>query len=160
MVKIAIAGGSSTVANEIIDALVATQRHELVVLSRKVSHTHIDIPTHKADLGITQMKTTYEDQAQLVEVLQGVHTVLSFLVTPEDPASIAQKNLIDAAIQAGVKRFAPSEWAWYASFLPAVFSPILTVFSSELDHISWYAYKGEIRRYLEELNKDKKARDD
>jgi hypothetical protein len=119
-----------------------------------------DIPTHKADLGITQKKTTYEDQAQLVEVLQGVHTVLSFLVTPEDPASIAQKNLIDAAIQAGVKRFAPSEWAWYASYLPAVFSPILTVSSSELDHISWYAYKGEIRRYLEGLNKDKKARDD
>jgi hypothetical protein len=29
--------------------------------------------------------------------------------------------------------------------------------SSGLEHLSWYAYKGEIRRYLKELNKDKKV---
>ncbi|KAJ6000669.1 NAD(P)-binding protein [Penicillium waksmanii] len=131
MVKIAIAGGSSTVANEIIDALVATQRHEIVIFSRKVHNTPLlfwaaeliidmivqDIPTEKTALGITWKNTTYQDKDQLVEALDGVHTVLSFLVTQEDPASIAQKNLIDAAIQAGVKRFAPSEWAWYISLL-------------------------------------------
>lgn len=30
-------------------------------------------------------------------------------------------------------------------------------FRSGLEHLSWYAYKGETRRYLEELNKDKKV---
>jgi hypothetical protein len=42
-----------------------------------------------------------------------VHTVLSFVVTTADPEGIVQKVLIDASIDAGVKRFAPSEWATY-----------------------------------------------
>jgi hypothetical protein len=40
-----------------------------------------------------------------------VHTVLSFIHVQSDPGNINQKNLIKAAIEAGVKRFAPSEWA-------------------------------------------------
>jgi len=35
---------------------------------------------------------------------------LSFVQLLADPENIAQKNLIDASIDAGVKRFAPSEW--------------------------------------------------
>ena len=46
-----------------------------------------------------------------MEILRGVHTVLSFIVTALDPGNVSQKNLIDAAIRVGVKRFAPSEWA-------------------------------------------------
>jgi len=74
---------------------------------------------------------------QLAQVLHGVHTVLSF-VTEQDPTSPIQKNLIDAAIQAGVKRFAPSEWC-----------------SATMAHMSWYAYKETTRQYLKEVNKDK-----
>ena len=40
--------------------------------------------------------------------------MLSFIATQEDPASLVQKNLIDAAVEAGVKRFAPSEWSTWA----------------------------------------------
>ena len=40
--------------------------------------------------------------------------MLSFVATQEDPASRVQKNLIDAAVKAGVKRFAPSEWSTWA----------------------------------------------
>ena len=40
--------------------------------------------------------------------------MLSFAATQEDPASLVQRNLIDAAVQAGVKRFAPSEWSTWA----------------------------------------------
>lgn len=57
------------------------------------------------------IRADYSDTAQLEQALQGVHTLLSFAATQDDPASTAQKNLIDAAIKAGVKRFAPSEWA-------------------------------------------------
>jgi hypothetical protein len=57
------------------------------------------------------VKTSYQDPKELAEILRGVHTVLSFIVTQLDLNNVSQKNLIDAAIQAGVKRFAPSEWA-------------------------------------------------
>jgi hypothetical protein len=52
----------------------------------------------------------YDDKATLVEALQGIHTVLSFIQLLSDPEQKAQKNLIDAAIAASVKRFAPSEY--------------------------------------------------
>ena len=52
----------------------------------------------------------YASMSELVEALQRVHTVLSFIQLLSDPESRSQKNLIDAAIRAGVKRFAPSEW--------------------------------------------------
>jgi hypothetical protein len=52
----------------------------------------------------------YHDKGALVEALRGIHTVLSFVQLLSDPDQKAQKNLIDAAISAGVKRFAPSEY--------------------------------------------------
>ncbi|KAE8394149.1 hypothetical protein BDV23DRAFT_147960 [Aspergillus alliaceus] len=134
MVKIAIAGGSGNVAREIIDALLAVKKHDILVLSRK------EVPAGEAPQSITWVKADYEDPKQLVQALQGVHTVLSFVSTVDDPASTAQKSLIDAAVEAGVKRFAPSEWA-----------------TSSMEHLGWYAYKAEIRRYLQDLNKDKKV---
>ncbi|KAL4782679.1 NAD(P)-binding protein [Aspergillus varians] len=133
MVKIAIAGGSSNVGQEIIDVLVAAKKHDILILSRK------DAPA-EATPGITWVKTDYEDTQQLAQILQGVHTVLSFITEQETPASPIQKRLIDAAVQAGVKRLAPSEWA-----------------ASSLNHLSWYAYKGTTRQYLADLNKDKKV---
>lgn len=57
------------------------------------------------------MKVDYSDKNSLVQALQGVDVVLSFIVAHLDPGGIAQKSLIDAAVDAGVKRFAPSEWA-------------------------------------------------
>jgi hypothetical protein len=53
----------------------------------------------------------YQNQTQLTHALKGVHTLFSFVAEQEDPNSPIQKNLIKAAIEAGVKRFAPSEWA-------------------------------------------------
>lgn len=44
-------------------------------------------------------------------MLKGVHTVLSFVDAMSDPDNMAQRTLIDASVRAGVKRFAPSEWA-------------------------------------------------
>lgn len=69
-----------------------------------------DTPTDLAS-GIEWRKIDYEDVAQVAEALEGVHTVLSFIAGPGDSAYLPQKILIDASIQAGVKRFAPSEWA-------------------------------------------------
>lgn len=60
---------------------------------------------------MTWVQTSYRDVNELTEILRGVHIVLSFVVTQSDPGNVSQRNLIDAAIQAGVKRLAPSEWA-------------------------------------------------
>ncbi|CAD0022035.1 unnamed protein product, partial [Aureobasidium pullulans] len=95
--------------------------------------------TPAATQGITWVQVDYQDQAQLTKALNGVHTVLSFISEQDDPSSPLQKNLINAAVQAGVKRFAPSEWASY---------------------MGWYAYKGEIRRYLQQLNEKEKVGSD
>lgn len=53
----------------------------------------------------------YLDRPSLVKALTGVHTVLSFIVAHKDIDNVTQKALIDASIEAGVKRIAPSEWA-------------------------------------------------
>ena len=47
----------------------------------------------------------------MTEVLRGVDTVLSFITPETDRGCVAQKGLIDACVRAGVRRFAPSEWA-------------------------------------------------
>jgi hypothetical protein len=64
--------------------------------------------------GVTWRVVNYKNKTGLVEVLTGIHTVLSFVNQPtlmaEDEENNSQKNLIDASIAAGVKRFAPSEY--------------------------------------------------
>ena len=60
--------------------------------------------------GLAWRTVNYDDKSELVEGLRGVHTVLSFIQLLQDPNQQSQRNLIDAAIIAGVKRFAPSEW--------------------------------------------------
>lgn len=60
--------------------------------------------------GIKWQTVDYHDKGALIEALRGTHTVLSFVQLLSDPDQKAQKNLIDAAISAGVKRFAPSEY--------------------------------------------------
>ncbi|KAH7111903.1 hypothetical protein B0J13DRAFT_659448 [Dactylonectria estremocensis] len=134
MVKIAVAGGSGEVGQEVVDALAAPKKHDILILSRK------DAPPGDVRPGVSWVKVNYEDRDQLTEILRGVHTVLSFIVVHWDPGSIAQKTLIDAAIAAGVKRFAPSEWG-----------------SSGLTDLPMYLGKAEVREYLKELNREKKV---
>lgn len=110
------------VAQEIIDGLVATKKHEILLFTRKVSPpTRIckssdrqqDPPPSDPSSGVTWAKTDYLDVKQLTSLLAGTHTVFSFVAPylDQEEAFNAQKNLIDASIQAGVKRLAPSEWA-------------------------------------------------
>lgn len=66
--------------------------------------------------GIAEHKhVDYQDLDCLTAALDGVDVVLSFILPFADKDGVAQKTLIDAAIKAGVRRFAPSEWALYVS---------------------------------------------
>ncbi|GAB1318521.1 Oxidoreductase BOA1 (Fragment) [Madurella fahalii] len=133
MVKIAVAGAGQ-VGREIIDGLVAAGKHEIVVLSRK------DATPDQAIKGTTWLKVDYRDIKSLVRSLQGVHTVLSCVAVYMDTDNMCQKALIDASIEAGVKRFAPSEWAL-----------------STVNRMGEDDGKAAIEKYLEAKNKDKKV---
>ncbi|GIZ37041.1 hypothetical protein CKM354_000050400 [Cercospora kikuchii] len=79
--------------------------HKLIVLSR----------SPQPDLSIQDLEvrvTDYNNHAQLVNNLKDVHTILS-LIGGGSPEALysAQVALIKAAVEAGVKRFAPSEYA-------------------------------------------------
>ncbi|KAF2809422.1 NmrA-like family protein-like protein, partial [Mytilinidion resinicola] len=132
MVKVAIAGGTGNVASEIIDAIQATKKHEITILTRK--QNPISPPS------LRYVTADYTSRPSLVSTLRGQDVVLSFLVVHQDEDNIAQKNLIHACIEAGVKRFAPSEWG-----------------VSNGGGIPPYAHKDEIAEYLAEINKDKKV---
>lgn len=130
MVKVAVAGGSGQVSREIIDALLLSRKHEITVLSRKKA------PTTHTTPEVHWQTVDYNDKSGLVNALRGTHTLLSFVQTLSDPDQKSQKNLIDAAIAAGVKRFAPSEYG-----------------SKTTVDMPWQHGKEEIRNYLEEVNK-------
>lgn len=83
-----------------------------------------DPPAGTDTQSLTWVKANYDDPEQLAQILQGVHTVLSFVASQADPGSTVQKNLIDAAVEAGVKRFAPSEWSTWVDSVPW-FTPIV-----------------------------------
>ncbi|KAK3348929.1 hypothetical protein B0T25DRAFT_591513 [Lasiosphaeria hispida] len=132
MVKIAIAGGSSQVAHEVIDALVVAGKHDITLLFRK------DPDPKDTVEGTEWAKVDYLNKQALAEFLRGFHTVLSFIDPRRDAGGEVQKNLVDASIVAGVKRFAPAEWG------------AAVLLNSAADG------KDVVREYLKEVNKDGK----
>ncbi|KAI1483509.1 NAD(P)-binding protein [Daldinia eschscholtzii] len=138
MVKVAIASASSALAREVIDTLVASKKHEVIALVRNDTAQFPLLP------GVEWVQTTYEDRSELVRLFKGVEAVICFLPVHLDKDNAIQKRLIDASIEAGVRRYAPSEWATGVKL------------ESSLDAMSWYAGKVEIAYYLEKLNKEKK----
>ncbi|RDL35782.1 Uncharacterized protein BP5553_06394 [Venustampulla echinocandica] len=134
MVRIAVAGGSGQVGREVIDALVATKKHEITIFTRNKSTLGDKTP------GVTWLAVDYDNKRELIDALQGIHTVLSFTQLMADPGNTAQKNLIDAAIVAGVKRFAPSQWG-----------------SASTVGMPWWAGKDEVNEYLKKVNEGGKV---
>ncbi|PSR74421.1 hypothetical protein PHLCEN_2v9833 [Hermanssonia centrifuga] len=106
MVKVAVAGGTGGIGRHIVDAILNTQNHQVVVLSR--SPHHADLQSRGAEV----IAVSYDDPTSLENALRGVHTVIS---TISDGGNInasvtSQLALLQASVQAGAKRFAPSEF--------------------------------------------------
>ncbi|ETS77126.1 hypothetical protein PFICI_11000 [Pestalotiopsis fici W106-1] len=137
MVRIAIAGGSGQVAQEIIDELVLTKKHDIIILSRNLTLAPKELVAEESRHGVTWHTVDFDDKNELANALRGVHNVLSFIQLLNDTDNKSQKNLIDAAVIAGVKRLAPSEWG-----------------SSGIDNMPWWTGKKAIREYLEKLNEN------
>jgi hypothetical protein len=108
------------VAREIIDTLIETGKHELILLSRKYPSTQASLQN------AVWMNTDYtNDDDSLTDLLKGVHTVLSFITSATDLDNRAQKALIDACVAAGVRRFAPSEWGGLVLLISPRCPPVL-----------------------------------
>ncbi|KAL7916737.1 NAD(P)-binding protein [Trichoderma velutinum] len=134
MVRIALAGGSGGVGREILDALLEAGKHDIIVISRKENN----IP--ELESRVSWAVADYTNVDQLVDLLQDVHTVLSFIVVAQDKGNQSQRNLIDACVKAGVKRFAPSDWA-----------------GASTNGLPWYAGKTAIEQYLRKINQEHKV---
>ncbi|KAF3198312.1 hypothetical protein TWF106_006205 [Orbilia oligospora] len=130
MVNVTIAGGSGQVSQEIIDALIESDKHHITILSRKNTPPRPTISPQ-----ISWKTVDYSNKDSLTKALGGAHTLLSFIQILSDPDQASQKNLIDAAIAAGVKRFAPSEYG-----------------SKGTVNMPWWYGKEKVREYLEEVN--------
>ncbi|KAK4206962.1 bifunctional pinoresinol-lariciresinol reductase 2 [Rhypophila decipiens] len=85
--------------------LLPVANHKIIVLSRRPQPQTLDpgLDDHK--------QVDYHNVETLTAALKGVNVVLSFILPYADKDNLAQKTLIDACIEAGVGRFAPSEWA-------------------------------------------------
>lgn len=101
--KVALAGATGNLGPHILSNLLHAG-FEVVVLSRKGSKSTDDLRSHPS---LTVALVDYEDRSSLETALEGVDAVVSNLSAP---AILLQKNLIDASIAAGVKRYIPSEF--------------------------------------------------
>ncbi|KAI9817503.1 MAG: hypothetical protein M1827_001113 [Pycnora praestabilis] len=104
MVKVALAGATSGFGQNIRKAILDLHKHEIVLLSRT------EQPELSAQ-GIDVYAVDYTNHTALVNALRGVHTVISAIAALDDSFRTSQLALLSAAKEAGVKRFAPSEFA-------------------------------------------------
>ncbi|KAF8586851.1 NAD-P-binding protein [Ramaria rubella] len=104
MVRVAIAGGTGGIGRHIVEAILATKKHTVVVLSRSSSNATVEA------WGAQVITVDFTEHASLVAALQGVHTIIS-AIWSHDTLATSQIALLNASVEAGVKRFAPSEWA-------------------------------------------------
>jgi len=79
-------------------------KHDIILLSRNPQPS-------LAAKGVDVRPVDYTNHAQLVATLHDVHTLLSVIGGSPSALRDAQLALIEAAKEAGVKRFAPSEYA-------------------------------------------------
>lgn len=109
MPVVALAGAMSglglTVLRHLASSTSATNPNTYIILSRTPQPTW-------TTRGLTVREVDYASPGSLVQALQGVHTVLSFIGGSASALRDSQLALVAAAVEAGVQRFAPSEFAF------------------------------------------------
>ncbi|KAL4866252.1 hypothetical protein BDV12DRAFT_210613 [Aspergillus spectabilis] len=117
---IALAGGTGTIGSSILAALLRDQQYIPVILSRgtdkhpvgTVSSSLPDLPAYPSRRREVETRyVEYGSLESLTAALHGVDVLISTLLIPGPESVTYQVNLLNAAIEAGVHRFAPSEFA-------------------------------------------------
>ncbi|KAH8589852.1 nmrA-like family protein [Bisporella sp. PMI_857] len=106
---VAVAGGTGNVGRTIVEAILATGKHEVKILSRKPN------PTLESELGVPIIVVDYAKVENLTKVLEdnNIHTVISALTTMPSPNGEHPKEieLIRAADASNVtKRMISTDW--------------------------------------------------
>ncbi|KAL1612149.1 hypothetical protein SLS60_000372 [Paraconiothyrium brasiliense] len=101
--RIALAGATGNLGPPILDALLSAS-HTVTVLTRLGSTSTSKLRPHP-NLTITEVD--FASSASMLPALTGVEVVVSAVAAS---AMGSQNPLIDAAVQAGVKRFIPAEF--------------------------------------------------
>ncbi|KAL6721262.1 hypothetical protein ACLMJK_000364 [Lecanora helva] len=106
MAIIAVAGGTSPSLGHSIVTAIGASSNQPIILSR------IDPPKPQPShcYGAEVRYVDYTSHASLVLALRGVETVISVIKIPGPEWASYQINLLNAAREAGCKRFAPSQF--------------------------------------------------
>lgn len=104
---VVVAGGTGGIGRHIVDGIVSTKKYTVKVFSRQESSASSDLTAKSVEV----VKVDYSDHVSLVKELQGVHTVISCLLAVDGSYIQVQSNLLEACLEAKVKRFAPSEFS-------------------------------------------------
>lgn len=125
MVTVALAGATTGFGLTILRTFLHLNKgeHKLVLLSRSAKP---DI----AAQGLDVRPVDYANHEQLVQALQGVHTLISVIGGSLQGLLDAQLALIKAAKEAGVKRWAPSEYAGHGYEGVALYQPKAVVWEA------------------------------
>ncbi|KAF8997889.1 hypothetical protein BDQ17DRAFT_1248072 [Cyathus striatus] len=109
-INVAVAGVTSGLGNAIASALVNNPSVTVTLLTRALPSSSVpEVLKPLVKQGAILRPVDYASLEALIDALKGVHTIVSTLFTPQDTTPI--DNLLKAAKAAGVKRFAPSEFA-------------------------------------------------
>lgn len=95
--------------------------------------------------GARAVQVDYSSVESLVSALQGQDVVVSTVGTP---GVSAQKTIIDAAIQAGVKRFIPSDWGSLSTDPSAISLPNNKIWVDIQNYLKKRAAAGDIEYTL------------
>ncbi|KAH6880676.1 hypothetical protein B0T10DRAFT_551477 [Thelonectria olida] len=112
---LALAGGTSPgLGRAIVTAVFANTAWNVLILSRS---THAPIWLRAIDQDAKRHKIAAVDYASVDSLAtalkdQGVHTLVSVTSAVDGTQSQTQINLLHAAVNAGCKRFAPSQWGF------------------------------------------------
>lgn len=120
MSTIAVAGGTGGIGRAIVEELVRSGNHKVIILSRKASDNPIP------NLPVRALAADYTSISSLQTLLttNSVTTIISALMLSSPEASTAQLNLIHAAISTPtVHTFVPTEYGIHYTPDVAAFHP-------------------------------------
>ena len=130
--KVALIGATGNIGAPILKALLDAN-FEVTILSREGSTSTDSLPSHA---GQKIVKVNFNDVDSITKALSGTEGVVSNVASH---ALLSQKTIIDAALNAGVKRFLPSDFG--------------SDLSAKANAVPFNQPKIEIHQYLEEKAK-------
>jgi hypothetical protein len=126
--NVIVVGGSGNIGKLLLNALQSAPDFNVTALARPNSTA-----TFPPEIKVVRAEYTV---AELAKVFQGQDAVISAV----GATGIAEQHvLVDAAIQAGVKRFLPSEWS--ANTLPEKVRELVPVFQPKMELLDYLKEK-------------------